>query len=328
MRQKLGFASALAALLATSLSAAAQPVKLRYGVIAASARNIQSVALYIAQDKGYLAKEGVELQLVPLPGVEHMIEELDKGNVDISFTATPYLINAVLKGSDAVAVVGGPQNTIYSLIAKPGLKTFEDLRGKTVAMSLPVDTISIATRLMLAKHGVKEGDFTPKVLIGTPPRAQCLESGACDAAPLSQPEDFSFVAKGYSKIGDSLDVISELQFSVVAARRAWARDHADEITRFARAYAAAFRYMADPANRADVVKIIADKTGTTPELAAAIMTFFYDPDSGVMPKHAEISMAGLSKVIELLGASGQLPAPLPAAERFVDLSYLQKAGLE
>jgi hypothetical protein len=86
--------------------------------------------------------------------------------------------------------------------------------------------------------------------------------------------------------------------------------------------------MGDPANRADVVKIVADKTGATPELAAAIMTFFYDPDRGVMPKHAEINLAGLTKVIELLGASGQLPAPLPAAEKFVDLSYLEKAGLQ
>jgi ABC-type nitrate/sulfonate/bicarbonate transport system substrate-binding protein len=69
--------------------AAADTIKLRYGVIAASARNIQSVALTIAQQKGFLAKEGVELDIVPLPGVEHMINELDKGNVDVSFTATP-----------------------------------------------------------------------------------------------------------------------------------------------------------------------------------------------------------------------------------------------
>ena len=37
-------------------------------------------------------------------GVEHMVNELDKGNVDVSFTATPYLINAALKGSDALFI--------------------------------------------------------------------------------------------------------------------------------------------------------------------------------------------------------------------------------
>jgi ABC-type nitrate/sulfonate/bicarbonate transport system substrate-binding protein len=329
MYQRMQSAALCAALIASLCGAAsAQAIKLRYGVIAASARNIQSVALTIARDKGFLAKEGIELDIVPLPGVEHMVDELDKGNVDVSFTATPYLINAVLKGSDAVAVIGGPANTIYSLVTKPGIKSFADLKGKTVAVSLPVDTISIATRQLLEKHGLKESDYTAKVLVGTPLRATCLEKGECDAAPLSQPEDFLFLGKGYGKLGDSLEVISELQFSVVAARRAWARDNSDKIVRFARAYAAAYRYMADPANREDVVATIARSTDATPDIARAVMTFFYEPDRGVMPKHAEISMAGLAKVIELLGSSGQLPAPLPPPEKFVDLSYLEKAGLK
>ncbi len=307
--------------------ASAQMTKLRYGVIAASARNIQSVPLYIAREKSFLAKENIEPDLVPLPGVEHMIEELDRGAVDVSFTATPYLINAVLKGSDAVGVIGGPANTIYSLIARPGVKSFADLKGKTIALSLPVDTISIATRMLLEKHGLREGDFTPKVLVGTPPRAKCLEQGECEASPLSQPEDFLFMAKGYQKVGDSLEVISELQFSVVAARRAWARENGDAIMRFARAYAAAYRFMADRANREEVVAIIARTTDASPEIARAVMTFFYDPDRGVMPKHAEIKMAGLQQVINLLGASGQLATPLPPADRFVDLTYLARAGL-
>ena len=37
---------------------------------------------------------------------------------------------------------------------------------------------------------------------------------------------------------------------------------------------------------------------------------------------------GIAKVIELLGATGELKAPLPAADRFVDLEYLRAAGLE
>jgi hypothetical protein len=47
-----------------------------------------------------------------------------------------------------------------------------------------------------------------------------------------------------------------------------------------------------------------------------------------MPLHAEINMAGLTKVIDLLGASGALQAPLPPAEKFVDLQYLKEAGLQ
>jgi hypothetical protein len=48
----------------------------------------------------------------------------------------------------------------------------------------------------------------------------------------------------------------------------------------------------------------------------------------VMPRQAEISLPGVAKVIELLGVTGALKAPLPAAERFVDLQYLKAAGLQ
>ena len=95
-------------------------------------------------------------------GVQYQIEELDKGNVDVSHTATPYLIQLVLKGSPSVAIVGGPANTIFSMIAKPEIKSYADLKGKLIGMSLPVDTISIASRMLLEKHGLKEPLFAPR----------------------------------------------------------------------------------------------------------------------------------------------------------------------
>ena len=312
----------------TLASAPAQEIHLRYGVIANSARNLQSVPLYIAQRKGMLAKEKLHLEIKPLPGVEHMINELDKGAVDLSFTATPYLINAVLKGSDAVAVVGAAANTVYSLMVKPEIKSFADLKGKTIAVSLPVDTISIATRQLLAKHGVQEQDFAPKVLIGTPVRADCLLKGECDASPLGQPEDLIFQSKGYRKLADSLEVIPVLQFSVVAARRQWAAANRDAVLRFARVFGEAYRFMADPAHRDEVIKIATETTDASPEILREALKFYYDPPRGIMPLHAEINMAGLTKVIDLLGASGALQAPLPPAEKFVDLQFLKETGLQ
>jgi ABC-type nitrate/sulfonate/bicarbonate transport system substrate-binding protein len=302
--------------------------KLRYGQIANSARSISSLPLYTAQRKGFLAREGIELEVVGLRGVQYQIEGLDQGTVDVSHTATPYLIQAALKGSDAVAIVGGPANTIFSLIAKPQIKSYADLKDKMIGMSLPIDTISIATRLLLEKHGLKEPAFRTKELVGTPIRAQCLTQGECDAVPLGQPDDIVFVGKGYSKLGDSLEVIPVLQFNVIAARRAWVEAHKDLATRFARAFAAAYRFMRDPANRDEVATLAAETTGAPPDIARAMLAFYYEPDRGVMPKQAEIDMAGMAKVIELLGGAGELKAPLPAAERFVDLQALHAAGVQ
>jgi ABC-type nitrate/sulfonate/bicarbonate transport system substrate-binding protein len=302
--------------------------KLRYGQIVGSVKSVSSLALYTAQRKGFLARHNIALEVIPLPGVHHMIEGLDKNTVDVSHTATPYLIEGALKGSAAVAIVGGPANTIFSIIAKPEIKSFADLKGKMFAMSLPVDTISIASRLLLAKHGLKETDYRTTELIGTQTRAKCLLSGECDAVPLGQPDDIVFAAKGFSKLGDSLEVIPVLQFNVIAARRDWAAKNKDTAVRFARAFGDAYRFMRDSANRDEVTRILAETTGAPPDVARRMLAFYYEPDRGVMPRQAEISMPGMAKVIELLGQTGALQPPLPAPERFVDLQYLQAAGLQ
>jgi len=320
--------AAAAALLVVSPATAQDKVKLRYGVIANSARSVSSLALNIAQRKGFLAKENIELEIVGLRGVQYQIEELDKGTVDVSHTATPYLIQLALKGSPSVAIVGGPANTIFSLIAKPEIKKYDDLKGKLIGMSLPVDTISIASRMLLAKHGLKEPAFRTKELVGTPIRAKCLTDGECDAVPLGQPDDIVFTQKGYSKLGDSLEVIPVLQFNVIAARRDWAERNKAAATGFARAFGNAYQFMRDPGNRDEVARIIVETTGAPVDVARSMLSFYYEPDRGVMPKQAEISMAGMTKVIELLGETGELKAPLPAAERFVDLQYLRAAGMQ
>lgn len=329
----LGFVAAL--LLSTPIAAQAQesaqgkaPDKLRYGQIVGSVKSVSSLALYTAQRKGFLARENIDLEVVRLPGVHHMIEALDKTTVDVSHTATPYLIEGILKGSGTVGIVGGPANTIFSVLAKPGIKSFGDLKGRMFAMSLPVDTISIASRLLLAKHGLKDGDYRTTELIGTQTRAKCLTDGECDAVPLGQPDDIVFAAKGYTKLGDSLEVIPVLQFSVIAARRDWAAQNKDLAVRFARAFGEAYRFVRDPKHRDEVTRILAETTDAPADVARAMLTFYYEPDRGVMPRQAEISLPGVAKVIELLGVTGALKAPLPATEQFVDLQYLQAAGLQ
>jgi ABC-type nitrate/sulfonate/bicarbonate transport system substrate-binding protein len=324
----LGLIAALFFIMPAGAQAQKGPDKLRYGQIVGSVKSVSSLGLYVAQRKGFLTRENIDLEVVRLPGVHHMIEGLDKSTVDLSHTALPYLVEGVLKGSNAVGVVGGPANTIFSVLAKPSIKSFGDLNGKMIAMSLPVDTISIATRLLLEKHGLKPADYRTTELIGTQTRAKCLLQGDCDAVPLGQPDDIAFAAKGYTKLGDSTEVIPVLQFSVTAARRDWAAQNKDVVVRFARAFGDAYRFMRDPKQRDEVVRILGETTDAPPEVARAMLAFYYEPDRGVMPKQAEISMPGIAKVIELLGLTGTLQAPLPAAERFVDLQYLQAAGLQ
>src|SRR5512132_432566 len=141
----------------------AQKVTLRYGQIPSTIKTISALSFYIGQRKGFFAQEGINLEMLPIEGgAANMVVALNKSVVDITRTATPYLIQDVLKGSDGVAIAGETLTPIYSLIAKPEIKTFADLKGKVVGLSLAVDTISISTRKLMANNGIKEGDFKVK----------------------------------------------------------------------------------------------------------------------------------------------------------------------
>jgi ABC-type nitrate/sulfonate/bicarbonate transport system substrate-binding protein len=324
------FATVLALMCwATTMPAIAQqPIPLRLGYNANSARNIGEVPNRIAESKGFFAREGLAVTMVPLQGTTHMVAALDNGDVDVTGTATPYMIEAALHGSDAVAVIGGVANPVYSLIAKPQIKRIADLTGKVVALSAPPDTITLSTKMLLAKGGLHDGDYQTKEIIGSSQRGACLSSGVCDAVPLGQPDDIAFVRKGFVKLGDSLEVVPNLQFNVVAARRSWAAAHEQAMVALARAFGATFRFLRDPARRDAVVQAIVETTGADAATARAVLALYYEPDRGVMPKQGEINMSGMAAVIALLAAAGRINGPLPPPERFVDLRYLHEAGLQ
>jgi len=180
----------------------------------------------------------------------------------------------------------------------------------------------------MAKHGLGKDGYNVKELVGTPEREVCLKSGNCAATPLIQPDDIALSHQGYHILGTSHEVIPTLQFSVIAARRVWASQNKDALVRFARAMGEAFKFMADPVNRDEVISIAAKATGASSDVTGEIYKLYYQPDSGVMPKHAEISMPGMSEVIRILGDAGQIPKPVQAARRFVDLQYLTSAGMQ
>ena len=146
--------------------------------------------------------------------------------------------------------------------------------------------------------------------------------------PLSQPNDLTAVAEGYRRLGDSTEAVSAFQFQVIAARRGFAAANKDKVVRFVRAVADAFRFIRAPANRAEVIKAIVEQTGSSEQIARAVMALYLEPDRGALPRQAEIDLPGLTQVIAFMGEAGTLKAPLPPAERFVDLQYLRAAGIE
>jgi ABC-type nitrate/sulfonate/bicarbonate transport system substrate-binding protein len=317
------------ALVGWSRAAPAQTLTLRYGQAYSALRSIFALPVMVAEREGYFAKEGLNFETVPIPGGgEKLIEALHDGMADVSHVATPFLIQAALKGSDAVAVVTEFSNPIYSLVAKPQIKSYADLRGKLLGVAAETGSITISIRKLLAMHGLQRGDFEARFVDGTPERLSCLTAGDCMAVPLGQPQDFVAMRQGYRLLGLSTEAVPEFVYTVTAARRSWAQANREAVVRYVRAMGQAFRFIRDPARRTEVVRTIVETTGFPEANARLTLQLYFEPERHVLPERGEISMKGMATAIAFMGEAGVLKEPLPPPDRFVDLQYLKAAGVE
>ena len=243
-------------------TAAGQSVPLRYGQAYSALQSIFALPLLVAEREGYFVREGLNFNMLPVPGGgEGLITALHDGTADISHVATPFLVQAALAGSDAVAVVAEFNNPVYSLVAKPENRIYADLKGKLIGVAAETGSITLSIRKLLALNGLRKEDFRTRFVDGTPARLSCLTAGDCDAVPLGQPQDFVAMRRGYRLLGLSTDAIPEYLYTVTAARRSWAAANKDTVVRYVRALSSAFKFIRDPAKRTDVLKTIVETTG-------------------------------------------------------------------
>lgn len=308
----------------------AQPVSLRYAQAYSAMRSIFSLPISIADREGFFQREGLNVHVVvPLPGgSDKMIDALYDDTADVTHIATPFLIRSALAGTDAVAIAAEFNNPIYSLVAKPEITSFADLKGKLLGLADEAGSITISTRKLLALHGLRKGDFQVKIIEGTPARFTCLRRSDCVAVPLGQPQDLLALKEGYRLLGLSNEAVPEFLYTVTAVRRSWAEAHKDALVRYVRGLAAAFKFIRDPAKRKAVVKTIVETTDSSQVVAEQTLTLFFDPERKVLPQRGELNAKGLAQVIAFMAEAGTLKEPLPTADRLVDLQYLKRAGVQ
>ena len=306
-----------------------QQLTLRYGQALSAHKSIFSLPVAIAEREGLFKREGLDFRVViPQPGgADRMIDALHDDTVDVTHVATPFLVRAALGGSDAVAIAAEFNNPIYSLVGRADVARVADLKGKVVGMADPAGSIAFSMRKLFALHGVRESDLKLRTIDGTPARLACLKRGDCAAVPLGQPQDLMAQSEGYRVLGYSTEAMPEFVYTVSAARRSWAAANREAVVRYVRALAAAFAVIRDPARRGTVVQAIVETTGAPPAIAERTLALYFEPERKVLPRRGEIDPRGFARVIEFMAESGQIKAPLPAPERFVDTQYLHAAGI-
>jgi ABC-type nitrate/sulfonate/bicarbonate transport system substrate-binding protein len=159
---------------------------------------------------------------------------------------------------------------------------------------------------------------------GTSSRYAAMKANAVAAAAMLQPDDFRAMDEGFNRVAVSTEAVKDYSFSSVLVRRDWARAHADEVVRFLRACGRATAWLYDPANRDAAIAVLMERTKQEEKYTGLTYDLMVTQDR-VFPEGCAVRPAGIQAVIDLLGEVGELSAPLPTPDKYVDTSYWQRA---
>ena len=160
---------------------------------ALTSKAFQYVPLVIAQERGYMKEEGLELKLVYMQNAAGL-QALIANAVQFSGSGSSALV-AISKGNAPLkTILAFNDQVLQWIVARPNIKSLRDLSGKKVATTGVASIAAYMFRNILTKNNI------PKdiVLIDPGPvnRLPSLLSGAVDAAIVSPEERYAALDQG------------------------------------------------------------------------------------------------------------------------------------
>jgi ABC-type nitrate/sulfonate/bicarbonate transport system substrate-binding protein len=289
-----------------------------------------NVPVWVAIDKGFFAKEGLDVTHEITRGSAAQMQGLMEGKYQFGSSALDNTIayaegqgDVKIDNFDLVAILG-VQSGMQKIVTRPEIKSYADIKGKAIASDALNSGYGLALIKILAMNGMTlNKDYTAVAVGSTPNRIAAMKENKAVAAMISPPEHLALQKEGYNVLGDMTDVIGAYQGSAFVVRRSWAKEHEPEVLAFIRAQVAATDYVfADKAGALAVMKKNI-KGMSDAELESAYNEMV--TSKGGLNKGAKINMDGAKMLLtlrnELSGSDKKLTDP----SKYVDMSYYEKA---
>jgi ABC-type nitrate/sulfonate/bicarbonate transport system substrate-binding protein len=288
--------------------------------------------VWVAQEKGLFARHGIAPKITPTPSSVFQLTGLIEGKFDIAMTAIDNLIayregqgEAKVDGPDLIAFMGG-DNGFLRLVAIPDVKTYSDLKNRTVSVDARTTGYAFVLFEMLERGGLRlDQDYQVERAGGVLQRFQALLEKKHAATLLLSPFELQAEAKGFNRLGNASDVLGAYQGLVGGARKAWADANRDAVVGYIRAFSEAVDWLYEPRNRDEAVAIFRKNLPNVPEQGAqAAYGVLLAPRDGFQKK-AQIDLNGVRTVLQLRSKYGQPQKTLTDPGRYYDDSYYRAA---
>jgi ABC-type nitrate/sulfonate/bicarbonate transport system substrate-binding protein len=291
-----------------------------------------NLPLWTAIDRGFLKSRGIELQLDYTTSSMEQLSGLIAGNWDIALTGFDNVVayqegqgEAEIKVEpDLFAFMGG-DNAFLRLVVQREIKSYADLKGKTLSVDALTTGFAFVLRKMLALNGLTENDVIFERAGGALQRFEALKTGKHAGTLLVTPFELIGKPLGLHVLQSAAEVLPHYQGISGATRRRWARENAGLLVDFLRGYLEALDWLYDPRNRHSACELLMQKVpNMSLDLATATCNILLAQRGGFEQK-ARLDAEGIATVLRLRSEYGRPQKQLTDLNKYHDLSYYESA---
>lgn len=293
----------------------AQLIKLNVGYSAISGDQLPA---WVAKEAGIFEKNGLDVQLIFFTGGTTAVMALVSADTPMSQVAGAAVVNSALAGSDTALIVGGVTSLNYYLMAQPRIKTAEQLKGGSVAISRFGSASDFIARFALSKIGLTPGKDVTLVQIGsTGARMDATLTGRVQATVINPPASFIGQKRGMTVLADLPKLGLVYQHTSAATTRKYIRENPDIVRRYVKSQVEAVHRIYTDKEMS--IKTLAKYFGRGVEPDILEKTWANLLNESVLPKKQYPSLEGI-KTILATEAKGKPGKP----EDFVDLTFVRE----
>ena len=222
-----------------------------------------SAVLWTAQDEKLLAKNGIEADLVFMPGSPTLIAAINSGSLAVGYTGGTATLGAAAGGVDFKILEASHGRVMHDLVVKPEIKEPKDLRGKRIGVTSIGGTGWMAGMLAFEQLGLNP-DKDKLIVSGFGDMrivSQALESGTIDGGLVSGNYTAQFRRLGFGTLGE-LERIPLLGSSVVV-KQSFVQSQPELLRNFIKALVEAHAFVLSPIKKQSVLRILTKRLNIT-----------------------------------------------------------------
>ena len=272
--------------------------------------------LYLGNDAGIFKQQGLNLEMVFIPGGSLSLQALIGRSLDLLLTGGPPVANAYLQGAK-IKIIGGVTNLLpYTFVVATGLRTAEQVKRKKIGISRFGSNTDYVVRLALEQLGLSAAQVQIIQVGGSQARLVALKSGAIQATVLSPEEAIVAQKMGFSVLLDFIEKGIEFPHVNVVARDDYLETQAQTVRTFMRTYVESVRYY--KTHRGEAVKKIMELS-KLPERQMAETV--YEGSLRATPDDGKPTVKGMEVVLDSLAKENPKAKSL-TVQQLLDLKFL------